>query len=415
MGTAPAIAAAVGKVAQSDRGRLLAALIAALGDFQLAEDSLQEALEAALIHWGRSGVPHEPRAWLLRVGRRKAIDRLRKAGRWRDREADLVALANADEAASAEPPPDIPDERLRLIFTCCHPALDRKSRVALTLRTLGGLTTAEIARAFLDREAAMAQRLSRAKAKIRDAGIPFAVPGPDLWAERLASVLDVIYLIFNEGYSRTEGETPLRVDLCEEAIWLGRMVDALRPEEAEVLGLLALMLSVHARRKARFGAEGAMIALDRQDRALWDRALTDEARTLLDRAVSHGAPGPFQIKAAISILHLGAAGAAATDWPQIILLYEALLRHEPTPVVRLNRAAALAGAGALGPAERELTAIGDALEQYQPYHAARADVLSRLGRETEAVKAYGRAIELAGTEAERAFLRARRDEIAKDR
>jgi RNA polymerase sigma-70 factor, ECF subfamily len=401
------IEATLVRVLSEDRGRCLAALIARFRDFDLAEEALSDAVEAALRHWQRGGVPVAPRAWLLAVARRKAIDLLRRAQRFREREAEIEMLAEA--AADPVEEADIPDERLRLIFTCCHPALDPKSRVALTLRTLGGLTTAEIARAFLDREPAMGQRLSRAKAKIRDAGIPFAVPGAELWGDRLGSVLDVLYLIFNEGYSRTRGDAPLRVDLCEEAIWLGRMVDTLCPDEAEVLGLLALMLSVHARRPARFGAGGAMIALDRQDRRLWNPALTAEARAHLDRAVGLGAPGPFQIKAAISILHLGAVSADATDWPQIILLYDALLRHEPTPVVRLNRAAALAGAGALAEAEQELAALGGELGQYQPYHAACADILARLGRAPEAAAAYHRAINLAGTEAERAFLRMRRD------
>ncbi len=273
-------------VLRQDRGRLLAALIARLRDFQLAEDALQEALESALLHWGRSGVPASPQGWLLKVAQRKAIDRLRASVRDDRGRAALLVLAG--EEASDMAAEDIPDERLRLIFTCCHPALDPKSRVALTLRTLGGLTTPEIARAFLDRETTMGQRLSRARAKIAAAGIPFAVPGPEAWAERLGSVLTVIYLIFNEGYSASHGDTPLRTALCDEAIFLARLLDQLRPGEAEVEGLLALMLITHARRAARLDGQGAVVPLDAQDRTLVGPA-GDRGRTSASGR-GHGAP-----------------------------------------------------------------------------------------------------------------------------
>ena len=398
-------ALSLAQVVRSDRGRLLAALIARLRDFQLAEDALQDALEAALRHWGRSGLPASPQAWLLRVAQRKAIDRLRAGARDGRRIADLTLLAGEEAAEWATE--DIPDDRLRLIFTCCHPALDPKSRVALTLRTLGGLTTAEIARAYLDREPAMGQRLSRAKVKIAAAGIPFAVPGPDLWAGRLDSVLTTIYLIFNEGYSASSGAVPLRRDLCEEAVFLARLLIFLRPDEPETEGLLALMLLTHARRAARI-AQGALVPLEAQDRRLWDAAMIGEGLGLLDRAMARHAPGPFQIKAAIAALHVQPEPGGGTDWRQIALLYDSLLRMEPTPVVRLNRAVALAESGALPAALREIETLAGALDDYPQFHAARADLLCRLARGPESDAAYDRAIALAPTTADAAFLRARR-------
>ncbi len=398
-------ALSLAQVVRSDRGRLMAALIARLRDFQLAEDALQDALEAALRHWGRAGPPASPQAWLLRVAQRKAIDRLRAGARSGRRIADLTLLAGDEAAETAAE--DIPDDRLRLIFTCCHPALDPKSRVALTLRTLGGLTTAEIARAYLDREPAMGQRLSRAKAKIAAAGIPFAVPGPDLWAERLGSVLTTIYLIFNEGYSASSGAVPLRTDLCEEAVFLARLLNSLRPEEPETEGLLALMLLTHARRAARI-AQGVLVPLEAQDRRLWDAAMIGEGLALLDRAMTRRAPGPFQIKAAIAALHGQSAPGGGTDWRQIALLYDSLLRMEPTPVIRLNRAVALAESGALPAALREIETLAGALDGYPQFHAARADLLRRLARGPESDAAHDRAIALAPTSADAAFLRARR-------
>jgi RNA polymerase sigma-70 factor (ECF subfamily) len=395
---------------KAERGRLLAALIARLRDFDLAEESLAEAVESALRHWGR-GVPARPEAWLLQVARRKAIDRIRRAARWRDRAPDLALLAAEDEAAAADPPPDIPDERLRLIFTCCHPALDPKSRVALTLRTLGGLTTAEIARAFLDTEATMGQRLSRAKARIAAAGIPFGIPGPDLWPERLNAVLAVIYLVFNEGYAATSGEAQIREGLCGEAIWLARMLDHLAPGDPEILGLLSLMLTTDARRPARTAPDGALVPLDAQDRTFWNRAMIGEGIAALDRAIALDRPGPYQIKAAIGALLVQAPSHELTDWRQIVLLHDALLVHEPTDVVRLNRSVALAQTGALAAALGDLAALAPALGSYQPFHAAQADMLARAGEDAAAARAYDRAIALSGTESERRFLRARKSAI----
>jgi len=416
------VASTLTRVMHTDRGRILSALASRTGDFQLAEEALQEAGEAALLHWARADIPQNPMAWLIRAAFSKAIDRLRSASRDSRKAAALAVLAR-DEAE--DDPEDIPDERLRLMFTCCHPALDHKSQVALTLRTLGGLTTTEISRAFLDSEATMGQRLSRARAKIATAGIPFAIPGPDLWAERLESLLTVIYLIFNQGCSAAThpeatgpdtldpdvsgGDQP-GVDLCAEAIFLGRILAGLLPQEPEVLGLVSLMLSTHARRPARFDAAGAMVPLDQQDCGRWDREMIAQALAALDHAIVRLAPGPFQIKAAISALHVQAHFHAMTDWQQMILLYDALLRLEPSPVVRLNRAVALAeaGAGGIEAALAELRAIAPQLATYQPFYAALADFLARSGNGDEASAAYGRAIALSATAAERVFLAERR-------
>ena len=411
MTDAPDLAAVLSRLVRADRGRLIAALIASLDDFDLAEDAFSDAVESALVHWRRTGVPDNPQGWLLRVARRKAIDRIRRQGRFRARRPELERLAQEDEAAANAEPPDIPDERLRLIFTCCHPALAPKSRVALTLRTLCGVSTGDVARAFLDKEATMGQRLSRARAKIARAGIPFAVPGPDQWDARLASVLAVIYLVFNQGHVARSGAEPLRAALCEEAIRLAAMLNDLRPDEPEVLGLLSLLLTTHARRSARLSPEGATVALDRQDRALWDGPMIARGLAHLDRALALGQPGPYQIKAAISALHAGAPRADATDWRQIVLLYDALLGHEPTAVVRLNRAVAVARVGQAELALAEIERLGRDLGDYQPYHAARADLLAGLGRRDAARAAYGRAVALTGNDADRAFLQARRDRL----
>ncbi len=370
-------------VLRQDRGRLLAALIARLRDFQLAEDALQEAAAAALVHWGRAGAPRSPQGWLLRVALRKAIDRLRGQAVAGRAAADPVLLAR-DEADDTEPEA-IPDDRLRLIFTCCHPALEPKTRVALTLRTVCGLTTVEVARAFLDDPATMGQRLSRAKSKIAAAGIAWRVPGPEDWDERLGAVLTAVYLVFTTGYT---GGT---VGLCNEALFLARLLDHLRPGEAEVEGALALMLLTHARTAARAPA-GVTVPPARQDRALWDGAMIAEGQGLLARAVARGHPGPFQIKAAIAALH---AGAAPTDWTQVAALYGALWRHEPTPVVALNAAVARAEAGHAAEALALVEALAPGLDGFQPLHAVRADLLARLGRRAESLAAYDRAIALA--------------------
>ena len=431
-------------VLRQDGGRCLAALIARTGDFALAEDCLQEAALSALTHW-RRGVPDRPAAWLLRVASRKAIDRLRHGQRGQAVQATLERLAVA-EAEEAE---DIPDDRLRLIFTCCHPALEPKSQVALTLRTVCGLTTAEIARAFLDSEPTMGQRLSRAKATIAAARIPFAVPGRGEWAERLGAVLTCAYLIFTTGYAgekRSKAQAPctpsplpppeaearaggLRSprrgtrrdspggvfgaklkggarDLCEEGVFLLRLVDGLCPGEAEVEGALALILLTHARRAAR-GAGGVTVPPAAQDRRLWDGAALAEGRTFLDRAFSRRRPGPFQIKAAIADCQMAEGGP---DWPQIVGLYDVLLRMEPTPVIALNRAVALAETGEAGRALALVEGLAGPLADYQPYHAARAALLARVGRWSESRAAYDRALQGAGSE-DAAFLIAAREKL----
>ena len=397
---APDPAQLLAQALRADRGRILAALIARVRDFQLAEDALQDAATAALIHWPRQ-VPARPEAWLIRVAFRKAIDRLRRMSRDAAQTAAMAVLAR-DEAE--EDPQVIADERLRLIFTCCHPALDPKSRVALTLRTIAGLTTAEIARAFLDSEPTMAQRLTRARTRLAEAGIPFAVPGPDDWSDRLQSVLAVVYLIFNAGY--TAGPTEPR-DLCAEAIFLARLINNLRPGEAEVQGCLALMLITHARHAARSRA-GATVALTDQNRALWDHAAIAEGLDLIEVAMTRRAPGPYQIKAAIAACHVQ---GAAPDWLQIALLYDSLLRLEPTPVVHLNRAVALAETGALQPALVLLSGLAAVLDGYQPFHAARAEYLTRAGDLIAARAGYDRAIALAATPADAVFLIRRRDAL----
>jgi RNA polymerase sigma-70 factor, ECF subfamily len=401
--SAPDLHAVLTRTLRADRGRLLAALIADLRHFDLAEEALADAVEAALTHWQR-GIPDRPQGWLLRVARRKAIDRIRRQARWRDRVPDLEALAMLEQDEA----PDISDERLRLIFTCCHPALDPKSRVALTLRSLGGLSTAEIARAFLDSEPAMGQRLSRAKAKIAAAGIPFAIPGPEHWDQRFASVLAVIYLIFNEGYAATAGDTLIRAELCDEAIFLARMLVALRADQAEAQGLLALLLITHARQAAR---SGGLVPLDRQDRALWDADMAAEGQAVLDSALGLRTPGPYQIKAAMSALHVQAGTYAQTDWAQMILLYDALFRFEPSPIVLLNRAVAVAETGAVVAALGQVQGLAEGLADYQPFHAVHADLLARTGAKEAALAAYGQAIARSGTVAERQFLAGRRDRL----
>jgi RNA polymerase sigma-70 factor (ECF subfamily) len=402
-----AVSRAIDALARADRGRLLSALVARLKNFQLAEDALQDALASAVVHWGRTGLPASPQGWLLKVALRKAIDLLRKAAR-EDRKIAEIARLSLEEAAE-DSTDDIPDERLRLIFICCHPALETKTQVALTLRTLGGLSTPEVASAFLDNETTMGQRLSRARAKILAAGIPYAVPGPEAWAERLQSVLTVVYLIFNQGYSCAAGDRVRH--LGEEAIYLGRMLNSLRPDEAEIEGLLALMLITEARRAARLGADGTSVPIASQDRKLWNDSRIAEGLALLDRAMARRATGPFQIKAAIAALHIQ---SEPPDWHQVVLLYDSLLRIEPTPVVRLNRAVALAEAGAPEAGLRVLESLASALDAYQPFHAAHAELLSRCGRTVAALAAYGRAIDLTSNPADAALLKHRRAQAAEN-
>ena len=350
------------------------------------------------MHWARSGVPDNPSGWLLRAALRKAIDAYRRdSAASRNRDA-LEVLAVAE--ASDPDPESIPDERLRLIFTCCHPALEEKTRVALTLRSLCGLTTPQVAAVFLDNEPTMGQRLSRAKAKIAAAGISYAVPGPEDWPVRLNSVLTVIYLIFTAGYATGPGS-----DLCLEAIFLARLLVALAPEDAEIEGCLALLLLTQSRAAARISSEGETLPPAQQDRALWNQPMLDEGLFTLDTAIARRQPGPFQIKAAIAALHT----AATPDWPQIAALYAGLLVHEPTPVVRLNHAVALAEAGQPEQALTLIEALN--LSDYQPYHAARANLLARMGRTEAARAAYDNAITLATSEADRAFLRVRREAL----
>jgi RNA polymerase sigma factor (sigma-70 family) len=391
---------AIDAVMREDRGRLTAALIARLKDFQLAEDALQEAAISAISHWGRAGLPASPQGWLLKVAFRKALDRLRHTTRENRKAIDQALLA--EEEAMDMTPDTIPDDRLRLIFTCCHPALEEKSRVALTLRSLCGLTTPQVAAAFLDAEPTMGQRLSRAKAKIAAARIPFAVPGPEDLPDRMNSVLTVVYLIFTAGY--TQGPQTGR-DLCAEAIYLARLLVQLAPGQAEVEGCLALLLVTHARAAARVSPDGATLPPAAQDRALWDAALIDEGQGHLDRAIARRKPGPFQIKAAIAALHCG----TPPDWPQIAALYIRLLDFEPTAIIRLNHAVAVAEAGYPDLALRSLQPLAAALADYQPFHAVHADLLARTGEMDLARAAYARAIDMATSTADRAFLQARRD------
>ena len=406
--------AAVDAVYRADWGRIVATLIRLVHDFDVAEEAAQEAFAAAVDQWRMSGVPEFPRAWIIQTARHKAIDRIRRQARFAVKaEAHAAAEATLTEETPAFDPGEIPDDRLRLIFTCCHPALAPEAQVALTLRTLTGLETDQIARAFLVPTATMAQRLVRAKAKIRDAGIPYSVPGMKDMPERLDAVLTVIYLVFTEGYAATRGETLVRTDLCVEAIRLGRLVRALMdPPPREATGLLALMLLHDARRDARLDATGDLVLLEDQDRRRFDHAQIAEALPLVDEALRDG-PGPFALQAAIAALHCQAARAEDTDWPQIVRLYDLLGHLRPTPIVFLNRAAAVAMAD--GPRAAlalvdDLAADGD-LDGYHLLHAARADLLRRLGSREEAAKSYATAIGLVTNDAERRFLERRLREV----
>jgi RNA polymerase sigma-70 factor, ECF subfamily len=405
-------------VFRQESGRIIATLIRLSGSFDLAEEAMQEAFASAVGHWRGRGIPENPGAWITAVAHRKLIDHLRRECTKIEKQDALLYETELslwrEDISSDATSMTFPDDRLRLIFTCCHPALNLEAQVGLTLRTLGGLTTPEIARAFLVPEATMAQRLVRAKRKIRDACIPYKVPPDHLWQERLAGAQAVIYLVFNEGYATATGDRLIRKELCAEAIRLGRVLCDLLPKEAENLGLLALLLLQDSRRSARINSRGDLVPLEEQDRSLWDHNEIVEGLELVERALRLQRVGSYQLQAAIAAVHAQAKTPAETDWLEITALYEALAKVSPSPVVALNRAVAVGMSGELEQGLALIDQLGSTgkLDEYYLFHAARADILRRLDRPEEAKEAYGKALELTANEVEQAFLRRRLLELA---
>jgi len=394
------------RVFRREHGRAVAVLARVFGDLDIAEEAVQDAFTAALQRWPTSGLPPSPVGWIITTARNRAIDRLRREASREDRHAQAVLLYGGNDLPEEDA---VRDDRLRLIFTCCHPSLAPAAQVALTLRLLGGLTTAEIAHAFLVPEATMAQRLVRAKGKIRDAKIPYRVPSEADLPRRVNAVLAVVYLIFNEGYVASSGDSLVREDLCTEAVRLGRLLVELMPHEPEVMGLLALMLLVESRRATRVTADGDLVLLSDQDRSRWDRTLIAEGQAIVKECLRRNRPGPYQIQAAINAVHCDAPTAAQTDWRQILLLYDQLLAVAPNPVVALNRAVAIGETDGAAAALALIDALD--LDRYYLFHAIRADFLRRLGRDADAANAYNAAIARSENEAEREFLTRRRESL----